>query len=167
MLLGVLVYQDFSSRHIGAIPLLSLAVCIIVKSIELLGVQSAIIAIAINMLILAMQLGLLWLFFKIKDRKSEVSFLDGMIGKGDVLFFLMFVFSFNSLGFVVVFTSSLIFSLMMYLLLRNSFFNKLKGIPLAGLQALFLIFLITGSELMGYKLIAIDQHLMTFMYMLL
>lgn len=58
------------------------------------------------------------------------------IGLGDILFFLTLAISYPTVTFLTLFSSSLIFSLILFLFLKP--YLKNKTVPLAGLQALFL-----------------------------
>lgn len=58
------------------------------------------------------------------------------LGLGDLLFFIVLAIGFSTGTFLVLFTFSLIFSLVFFLSIRSKL--KIKTVPLAGLQALFI-----------------------------
>ncbi len=70
---------------------------------------------------------------------------EDTLGLGDVLFFIALGIGFPTLTFLVLLATSLIFSLLIYLIIKSNL--KSKKVPLAGFQALF-IFIILFINLM-------------------
>jgi hypothetical protein len=83
---------------------------------------------------------ILWGYAKIKLQKS----IFEVFGLGDLLFFLLLSVSLPTLSFLVLFTASLVFSLLLFLLLKSTF--KEKTVPLAGFQALFFSLVLVMNE---------------------
>ncbi|MCK5677024.1 MAG: general secretion pathway protein [Flavobacteriaceae bacterium] len=69
-------------------------------------------------------------FWKLKKSISQT------FGLGDLLFFVLLAIGFTTVTFLVLFSFSLIFSLVFYLSVKSKL--KIKTVPLAGLQALFI-----------------------------
>jgi len=67
------------------------------------------------------------------------------IGLGDILFFILLGVSFPVTSFLMLFSSSLIFSLIVFLIIKS--YLKQKTVPLAGMQALFLFFILVLNQL--------------------
>lgn len=88
--------------------------------------------ITINLVVILFITIVLYLYIKIKLKKH---FLNA-IGIGDFLFFLLFSISFPIFTFLILFSTSLIFSLLLFIVLKPILQDK--TVPLAGFQALFL-----------------------------
>jgi hypothetical protein len=71
---------------------------------------------------------------------------------GDLFFFILLAVSLPILSFLILFVFSLIFSLLIFILLKNTF--KEKTVPLAGLQSLFLSLVLIANKF----LITIDIY---------
>ncbi len=76
--------------------------------------------------------------------KLKIKFSDAF-GLGDVLLFIALSFAFSSVSFLILFISSLIFSLMLHFILKTN--SKNKTVPLAGYMSLFF-----GIAYLGYWL---------------
>jgi hypothetical protein len=102
----------------------------------------------INIGFVSIQLALVSLYFSAKHRKW-VLLTNGFLGLGDVLFFLCFCGAMVTPFFVVFYIVSLIGSLFLAILIPSI---RKNGIPLAGLQALFLILVLVYSYVQGFSL---------------
>lgn len=129
-LLGITL-QDFKERKVY--------VWLFILSGVLLGVlhfnnvfdQSFILTTIINCCIVFTIVFVLFIYAKMILKKS----IQKTFGLGDFLFFIVLAIGFPTATFLVLFSFSLIFSLLLYLILKNRL--KHKTVPLAGLQALF------------------------------
>ncbi len=74
----------------------------------------------------------LWLYTELKMQKK----LRDTFGLGDLLFFIFLGISFPSATFFVLFSFSLIFSLLLFVILKEKL--RSKKVPLAGFQAIFM-----------------------------
>ncbi|MFY7669779.1 prepilin peptidase [Tenacibaculum sp. MEBiC06402] len=92
------------------------------------------ISINLILILLLMLLLLLYVKFKMKMNFSQA------LGFGDILFFLVFALGFPLETFLYLFVASLIFSLILFLIVKPIL--KHKTIPLAGFQALFLFLIL-------------------------
>lgn len=102
----------------------------------------------INIGFVSIQLALVSLYFSVKHRKL-VLLTNGFLGWGDVLFFFCFCGAMTTLFFVAFYITSLIGSLLL-----AAFISPIRknGIPLAGLQALFLMPVLVYSYVQGFNL---------------
>ena len=94
------------------------------------------INIGVNLIFILLLFFILKLYCKYKLKKN----IFEAIGLGDFLFFIVLAVSFPIVSFFVLFSISLIFSLVLYLVLKPIL--KQKTIPLAGFQALFLVIIL-------------------------
>lgn len=92
--------------------------------------------ISINVLLISLISIMLYLYVKLKLQQP---FFEA-IGVGDILFFLLLAVSFPTISFLVVFSVSLLFSLILFLTVKRKL--KKQTVPLAGFQALFLFLIL-------------------------
>lgn len=133
--LVLVVYQDFRQRAVFwfVFPVLFLLAFLHAADLSSLSFRF----IAVNTAVLAVQFGLLYVYFWVKDRK-RLMHGEHYIGWGDILFLGMLTLCFSPLNFVffligsltVILLGVLLFSLMGY---------RVGDIPLAGGQALLLL----------------------------
>jgi hypothetical protein len=98
-----------------------------------------------NVTFIFLQVFLLFFYFSIKAKK-KVNLTHGLLGWGDIWFWIASAVYFSSLNFILYTILSLVFSLLLHLL--SIHFQKAdqeETIPLAGLQALCMSLLITVS----------------------
>lgn len=133
-LLGI-AYHDFKERNVY----LWLLLVVLLLSGFLHYQHSLLIpflvSILLNIGIIFVIVAILYLYAKFKLKKS----LQNTFGFGDLLFFLIIAVGFPTITFVVLFSFSLFFSLLLFLVLKKKL--KHKTVPLAGLQALFFSFI--------------------------
>ena len=128
-------YQDFKERSVSlylfifALIFVSFLYYRNTSSFEYF--MNAVINLSLVLFIMGILLSYTW--FKLKQPLFEV------FGLGDALFFLVLAFGFSTSTFIVLFVSSLIFALTLFILTKSKFNDK--TVPLAGLQALFLVLL--------------------------
>jgi len=111
-----------------------------------------------NMAFLIIQFLLLKSYFFIRQA-AVVSIIDRKIGWGDILFLLAAAFFFSPMNFISFYLYSLLFSLMIALLWGLYRRTALRSIPLAGLQAVFLLLFLGAGEHLHFSLVN-DQWLM-------
>jgi len=92
-----------------------------------------------NSILVTLILGILFLVTQVLRKKP---FLDQSLGLGDILFFYAFALGFPTFTFVVLFATSLLFSLLVFLIIKKS---RLDTVPLAGLMSVFLILILVCS----------------------
>ena len=142
-ILLVMAYQDFKWRaiHWFLFPLLLLLV--LLGQFLIADLSETIQSAGFNLIFIASQLILLTTYFSIKNSRL-VNITKGLLGWGDVLFFINLCFFFSPVNFLIFYLGSLTFSIVLFLIyFKNSINTK---IPFAGLQAICLI-LVYGYSL--------------------
>ncbi len=129
----IIMYQDLKDREVTwfIFPIL----------IGLLGLLhyhhtqriNFLYAILINAGILVVIMGLLYLYTLIKIKRP---FFEEVFGVGDLLFFVALAIGFPTMTFIVLFVFSLIFSLLVWLMIKKK--AKHNTVPLAGYMSVFL-----------------------------
>ncbi len=136
-----IVYQDIKERAVSLWILLITIFLIGFLHYQHSLTEQFLQAILLNIAIVLAIVCILFLYAKFKLKLA----LQDTFGFGDLLFFMAIAVGFPTITFVVLFSFSLFFSLILYLVLKKKF--KHKTVPLAGLQALFfsLIFLLNWA----------------------
>ena len=140
-LLATLFYEDIKERKVS--------VWILVSGIILGGTlhwlhQNTfvfLLNIGINISFIFLIFGTLFLYAKFKLKKN----IFDVFGAGDLFLFILLAVSLPILSFLMVFVFSLIFSLVVFMLLKKRFSEK--TVPLAGLQSLFLGLVLIANKL--------------------
>ncbi len=143
-ILSCLVYQDVKERKVTAYLFLILAVSggYIHYTTQYLAVYVLNLLFNFSGLLVLLFVLIIYSKFILKKKLNEA------IGLGDIFFFFVIAISFPTAAFLVILSSSLIFSLSVFLILKPKLTNK--AVPLAGLQALFLIVLIGSNMLFNF-----------------
>lgn len=131
ILLLWIFYQDMKDRQITLVLMLGLLLLGGYLNYEKQILELFLINSIINMFAVITVVLVLWVYAKFKLKTG----LFKVFGTGDLLFFLFLSISFPTTTFLVIFSSSLIFSWAISMVLKN---KMKKWVPLAGLQALFL-----------------------------
>ncbi|AUP81628.1 general secretion pathway protein [Flavivirga eckloniae] len=131
MALGIIFFQDIKDRMVYwfLFPVVGLCVGILffLKTLPELFYTS----ILINLVFVSILLGTVFLYTKFKLKKH----FSNAIGIGDVLFLFALIFACESVSFIILLTSALIFSLVLHICLSKK--NKSVTVPLAGYMSLF------------------------------
>jgi len=141
-LLFWIFYEDVKERSITLVLMILLLVIGGYLNYTKHIIELFLISSLINLLTVSVVVLILWLYSKLKLRTE----LFKVFGTGDLLFFLFMVISFPTTTFLVMFSSSLVFSFVISLVLRK---KMTKWIPLAGLQALFLGLIVGVNQVFG------------------
>ncbi|MES2629826.1 MAG: hypothetical protein V4616_12740 [Bacteroidota bacterium] len=138
ILLVLVLVEDLKFRavHAWIFPLLCAA--FIFLRMNETAVSEVLTDTALNTALIALNLLLATLYFSLKNRKP-VKLTGGFIGWGDLFFFIAIAPLFPFRQFVFVFPLSLLFSLIMWLGLSQFSQQRDRKVPLAGLQALFVL----------------------------
>ena len=136
-----IVIQDFKERQVYLWLFLVTGITMALLQLHDSMIQIFLINISINLLIIFIIIAVLYFYATIKMKKD----LQQTLGLGDILFFMVLAIGFSTGTFLVLFTFSLIFSLVFYLAAKSNL--KYKTVPLAGLQALFIgiVFLVNWA----------------------
>ena len=140
----LLVYQDFNYREVtvGLFIFLGLIGGYLHFTTQYLNVF--LLSLLINFTAILLLVFILLIYCKLIMRIK----LKEAIGVGDILFFMVLGVSFPTVSFLMLFSVSLIFSLLLFIVLKPKM--KIKTVPLAGLQALFLVLIITINSLFNF-----------------
>lgn len=139
-ILSLVFYEDMKERKVTTYALLLLLVLGGFLNSQHHFIELFLISTLMNIAIVSGVVLILFLYAKFKLKTS----LFKVFGVGDLLFFAFMAVSFPTATFLVLFSSSLIFSLTMSIVFKA----KLKKfVPLAGLQALYLA-MIVGVNLL-------------------
>ena len=126
-----LCYQDLKDRHIAVYLIVIALLTTALIFAQQVPLHIYLLHSVQNILIVAFLLAVIWLYARLKFKRP----LNEVFGLGDALFFTIPALSFPRTSFLLLFVGSLIFSLVLFSVLRPRF--KEKTVPLAGLQALF------------------------------
>ena len=140
VLLLWIFYEDIKERKITLISMLLLLFLGAYLHYEKQILEVFLINSIVNLTLVVLVVAILWVYSKFR-LKSE---LFKVFGTGDFLFFLFLAVSFPITTFLVIFSCSLIFSLLVSIVFQK---RIKRWVPLAGLQALFL------SVLVGVNLV--------------
>lgn len=142
-----ILYQDVKDRNVYwfLYPLIGIF-CFILSSFEI-GIKNTTTNTLINISIVLLILGISKIYVTIKIKKT---FINEVIGLGDILFFVFISCSFATITFIILFTFSLIFSLLLYLILDK---KQNKTVPLAGYMSLFYLLIYTIVYLLNFKIL--------------
>jgi len=137
--LTAIIAQDFRERKVYLLLLIILAIIMALfyylKSDTLVYLSN----ISINLTVLLVLMGILFLYSKLKLKQT----LNTALGLGDILFFVVIAISFPIATFLILFSCSLLFSLVLFLFLKPNLSKK--SVPLAGLQALFFLLIFSAN----------------------
>lgn len=132
-------YQDFKERQVYLSLLIFTG--IIMGFLHLSNSNSTVYLwnTLLNITVILIIYSLLFIYSRWKLKKP----ISQTFGLGDLLFFIVLAVGFSTGTFLVLFTFSLIFSLLFYLSIKSNL--KVKTVPLAGLQALFIGLVYTAN----------------------
>jgi hypothetical protein len=140
LLLIIIAYEDFKNRtvHVFLFPVL-LIVAIGYAYCWLSGVE-VLKNTLINACFLVVQ-GLLLVFYFVIKHKKWINITEAYIGWGDILFVIVTTPLFTPIAYVFFYLSSLIMTIFFVTIYKVAR-QKMKFIPLAGVQALWLLILL-------------------------
>lgn len=127
--------QDFKTRTIYLWLFITLGLLFIILRLETTVLQVFLWETGVNLILIVMLVSTLALYAKYKLKTS----LFKVFGLGDLAFFVSISLAFTTLPFFIYFIFSLLFSLLLFMILKKGLANK--TVPLAGLQSLFFLFL--------------------------
>ena len=145
-LLGIVAFQDFKTRSVYwfVFPLLFIsAVLFNYEEYCSLLVKEFLF----NQFFVIFQFALISIYFALKHKKM-VNITHSYIGWGDILFLLSIAPLFCLSNYIIFYVFSLLFALIFYYI-YFIFSNSPGSIPLAGLQALFLICILLMVKFSG------------------
>lgn len=128
-----IVWQDFKERHVFLGLFVISGISIGTLHYKEAYYQQFFLTTIINLVIICAIVFILFIYSKVMLKKTFKS----TFGLGDFLFFIVLSIGFPTATFLVLFSFSLLFSLLLYVMFKKRLMHK--TVPLAGLQALFLI----------------------------
>lgn len=138
-----IIWEDLKNREISIVWFLALSFITVILAF-IRPIPSFWTQIGINICFIILQLLLLSVYFSLKS-KRWIWITDELIGSGDLVFLGILGFFFPFLNYLVFYLTSLIFTLAVSGLFMVFSKRKTVKLPLAGLQALLLFFLIIVS----------------------
>lgn len=147
LLIGILLlaiaWQDFKTRTVFVFLFVLLFASACLLQYMRCGFSAeACIHIALNTSVVCIQLLAIYVYLKIV---RKINFFEG-IGLGDVFFYICVIPLLSLPVFIFFNISSLVFALLLYLFAGKKMHMESTAIPLAGIQALTLIFTIITVE---------------------
>ena len=136
VLLLIIFYQDLKERQVFLLVLLIAIVLGTFMYFKNSLLEIYVLNILTNSMLLLLLIFTIYLYSKLKLKKP---FLDS-IGLGDLLFFLVLALGYPTVTFLIILSISLIFSSIVFLILKPKLTQK--SVPLAGFQALFLFLIL-------------------------
>ncbi|SNR62945.1 hypothetical protein SAMN04488009_2837 [Maribacter sedimenticola] len=138
VILALIAFQDIKDKKVNWVffPISAIMLFILYQSHS--SLQFSFPFLCMNIILITSILGIVFVYTKyIRGMK----FLNVSFGLGDVLFFYAFALGFPTITFLVLFTCSIMFSLVISLF--NSKDYNITGVPLAGLMSLFLAIILS------------------------
>jgi hypothetical protein len=99
---------------------------------------------ALNFVVISLVYYILFLYAHLKLKEN----LSNVFGVGDLMFFLIMALSFPTTTFIILFTFSLIFSLVLFYLIKSKM--QITYVPLAGFQSLFLVLILATNWVFNF-----------------
>ena len=147
--LAIIFWQDFKIRHIHIVlPVLTFASAYFLTNY----LQNNIKLIGINILFFSTTILVLTLYMSLKN-KVFLNPFQNYFGLGDLLFYLAITPLFLLYNYVLFFIISLFFAIIMQFVLRK--WIRKDSVPLAGLSALLLLFIVFKDILFSFQRITL------------
>lgn len=159
--LALICYQDMRYRAVYWICFPVLAIVMFILKYNQSGINNALSDATYGILFLALQMLILWGYFSIKN-KTLVNLTNDYLGWGDVLFLLALPFYLSPVNYILFYLGSLI-AVLLYILITKAISQKAQNphIPLAGLQAVLLLIVMT-TDYFSSKLLLYDDSWILF-----
>lgn len=132
--LSLIAYQDLKDRMVHWILFPIAAFFMGTLYFTKSGLEQYSLFVIGNLILVITVLSILYMYTKYL-RKME--FLDVSFGLGDILFFIAFALGFPTVTFLILFVSSIVFSLLIFLIFNRK--GTIENVPLAGFMSIFLI----------------------------
>lgn len=145
-LLLIIILQDMKERAINWILIPLLFSAFTFKGLASLHSQQLLYFSLFNISFTILQLLLLTIYFSIKEGKL-INIINTQLGVGDILFFFALSTAFSPINFILFHVTSLLFTLIIFLLVFLFNSNIDQNIPLAGGVAFSLIILHVSLKL--------------------
>ena len=136
----IITVQDISFRRIHVFSIVIILVLSIWKAFNLYDIRTIAFESALIISFLLLQLVLVQMYFKL--RKGDWVQIDRQIGWGDVLLLIVIIPLFTLKSYAFFYCTSIIFSLLIYAIIRLSKLSTDNRIPLAAYLSIYLIILL-------------------------
>lgn len=140
-----IAYQDFKYRAIHWFLFLTLSAILIIDGVNSKPLNQYCLDVTFNIIIIIIQFVILLLFYSLRGRKFS-SIINRLIGTGDIIFILILSLAYPWESFLFLYLAALIFSVIIWLIVKNLFHVHDDLIPFAGLMAVFCL-IIFSTEL--------------------
>lgn len=117
VVLGVMAIQDWKERAVSAWLFLPLAAVLWIQTGSSQGLELWMNVCVSNLVILTLELGLLWAYFRIRTA-GQFNFFQNQLGLGDVIFFVLMATALGTSLFVIMLIAGCIFSLITHVFVR-------------------------------------------------
>lgn len=97
----------------------------------------------LNLIVIVIKLGILTIVLSMR-RHRIVRIWDGLLGTGDILFFIVIAFYLSILNFIVFDVVSQVLIVLIWQIYKI-YLKQSVSVPLAGIQAFFLILILAGD----------------------
>ena len=144
LLLTAILYQDLKERMVYLVLFGLTAILLVYLHLQEITPSVIIFSSTLNLCVIAIVILVLSIYSKIRLKKP----LKETFGMGDGLFFIILALGFPTATFLVLFSFSLLFSYVLFLVLKPNL--KINTVPLAGFQALFLVIVLLLSETVSF-----------------
>jgi hypothetical protein len=148
VVLVMIFAEDMRSRSVHWFWFPVLAIGLVALRIQEVGlsVTELMYSAGATLVFLTLQLVLVTAYFSIKHKRIT-NITEGLLGWGDVLLLVSLTLYLPLLNFIMFYMGSLIIILLLWLVGRKSALVKQQTVPLAGLQAIAFVCLLTYSWL--------------------
>ncbi len=151
VILLLIFYQDLRFQAVSWIFFLLGFLINSVLAVKSLSFPDILLNMVIILLFIFFQLAIIYLFSWVKFKK-RINIFSSVFGLGDLLFLIMILPVFSPLNFILFFIVSLVFTLLVFVALKGFNLLKIKKVPLAGLQSLFLFLVILFQIFIKFSL---------------
>lgn len=125
-----ITYQDLGNREISLWTVIAVFASAIYLSASSTGIQATLSYGVMNILFLAIQLGIITIYFGLT--RSKWNIFDTLFGWGDLAFITGIAMIYSTVNFLILYTGSLIITLTLFLLYRAVSKQTEATVPLAG-----------------------------------
>ncbi len=137
---GLIAFQDFRERAVSWVLFPLVGFLLGFLYLDSTSYEQYALFALVNILLVSGMLLILYLYTK---HLAKMKFLNTSFGLGDLLFFYAFALGFPTMTFIVLFSGSILFSLMVFLFSKTR--TQMETVPLAGLMGLFLMGVVLAS----------------------
>lgn len=162
-LLLLICIQDFRERSVYAILFPILAIFLILFSSSKPSLSDYFTDSAINLIFLFSQGICLYIWLKVKHKSDDFTLMQ-YIGLGDAFFYLSIAFAFSWFNFMLFYSIGLIITLIVVGIQNVFSVRQWKNIPLAGIQAGWLIIVLIIKHILQIPNLLYSDKLFLFIY---